>query len=120
MWAPVKTAKADYVLIQFGHNDVPGKGADRETVAETTYRENLTRYVAEARAAGAIPVLVTSIVRRNFTPDGKIKPDSLVPYVEAVRKLAAEENVPLLDLYSDFGASRTVGPIGIGRAQRHR
>jgi lysophospholipase L1-like esterase len=113
LWAPVETAKADYVLIQFGHNDVPGKGADRETVAETTYRENLARYVAEARAAGAIPVLVTSIVRRNFTPDGKIKPDSLVPYVQAVRKLAAEENVSLLDLYSlTLAQAERLGPSG--------
>src|SRR3954449_201709 len=89
LWAPALAAEPNYVLIQFGHNDVPGKGPDRETDAKTTYRENIARYVDEARAAGAIPVLVTSIVRRNFTPDGKIKADSLVPYVTEVRALAA-------------------------------
>lgn len=113
LWAPVMNAKADYVLIQFGHNDVPGKGEDRETVPETTYRDNLARYVAEARATGAAPVLVTSIVRRNFTPDGRIKPDSLVPYVKVVRELAAEEKVPLLDLYSlTLAQAERLGPSG--------
>jgi len=52
------------------------------------------------RPAGAKPVLITSIVRRNFDADGKIKRDSLVPYVEAVRELAAAKGVPLLDLYA--------------------
>jgi pectinesterase len=81
LWAPALAPKPDYVLIQFGHNDVPGKGPARETDAATTYRENLTRYIEEVRAAGGTPVLVTSIVRRNFTPEGKIKRDSLAPYV---------------------------------------
>ncbi len=94
------TDKADYVLIQFGHNDSPGKGPERETDPATTYRANLIRYIDEARAAGAKPVLVTSIVRRVFDDAGKIKADSLVPYVEATRAVAAEKNVPLMDLYS--------------------
>jgi lysophospholipase L1-like esterase len=45
-------------------------------------------------------VLVTSIVRRAFTDDGKIKRDGLVPYVEVVRELGAAERVPLIDLYA--------------------
>src|SRR5262245_33600096 len=72
LWQPALAAKPDYILIQFGHNDVPGKGPDRETDAATTYRANLARYIDEARAVGAKPVLVTSIVRRNFEPDGTI------------------------------------------------
>jgi lysophospholipase L1-like esterase len=100
LWAPALAARPNFILIQFGHNDGPGKGADRETDPQTTYRENLARYVEEARAIGAEPVLVTSIVRRNFTPDGKIKVDSLAPYVEVVRSLASEKKVPLIDLYT--------------------
>ncbi len=100
LWAPAVAAKADYILIQFGHNDGPGKGADRETDPATTFRENIARYADEALASGAKPVLVTSIVRRVFTADGKVKRDSLVPYVEAVRALAAERKLPLIDLYS--------------------
>ncbi len=111
LWEPALTAHAHYILIQFGHNDVPGKGADRETGAATTYRANLARYIDEARAAGATPVLVTSIVRRNFAPDGKIKRDSLEPYVEAARSLAAEKDVRVLDLYDHtLRQAETLGP----------
>jgi pectinesterase len=99
LWAPALTGKPNYILIQFGHNDGPGKGPDRETDPKTTFRENMSRYIDEARAAGAQPVLVTSIVRRVFDEDGKVKRDSLVSYVEAVRELAAAQKVPLIDLY---------------------
>ncbi len=113
LWAPALAAKPDYILIQFGHNDVPGKGPDRETVAATTYRANLARYLSEAREAGATPVLVTSIVRRNFTPDGKIVRDSLAPYVAAVRQLASDEHVLLLDLYNlTLAQAESLGPAG--------
>lgn len=99
-WAPALTARPDYILIQFGHNDGPGKGLGRETDPKTTYRANLIRYIAEARGAGAKPVIVTSIVRRVFTDDGHIRPDSLVPFVEAARLVAAEMQVPLMDMYA--------------------
>jgi lysophospholipase L1-like esterase len=99
-WEPATAGKPDYVLIQFGHNDGPGKGPDRETDPKTTFRENMARYIDETRAAGAQPILVTSIVRRVFTPDGTIKRDSLVPYVDVVRELAVEKNVPLIDLHA--------------------
>ena len=113
LWAPAVAGKPDYILIQFGHNDGPGKGEDRETNPNTTFRENMTRYVEEARAAGAQPVLVTSIVRRVFTEDGKIRRDSLVPYVEAVRELAAALKVPLIDLYSlTLAQAERLGPDG--------
>jgi lysophospholipase L1-like esterase len=98
-WPPALAVKAHYILIQFGHNDVPGKGADRETEPGTTYRANLNRYVTDARAAGATPILVTSIVRRNLTDDGAVRPDSLVPYVMAMRAFAREQRVLLMDLY---------------------
>ena len=121
-WEPVLAAHPDYILIQFGHNDGPGKGPERETDPQTTFRENLARYIAESQAAGAKPVLITSIVRRNFTPDGKIKPDSLVPYVDVVRELAAEKNVPLMDLYAlTLKQAEDLGPAGaesIGRRDK--
>jgi lysophospholipase L1-like esterase len=113
LWAPASAGKPDYILIQFGHNDGPGKGPDRETDPKTTFRDHMARYVAEARAAGAQPVLVTSIVRRVFTPDGKIKRDSLVPSVEAVRELAMELKVPLVDLYAEtLAQAESLGPDG--------
>jgi pectinesterase len=98
-WADALARKGDYYLIQFGHNDEPGKGPERETDPDTTYRQNMTRYVDEARAAGAKPVLVTSLVRRIYNEDGTIR-TTQTPYVETVRKLAAEKRVPLVDLHA--------------------
>jgi lysophospholipase L1-like esterase len=119
-WKPAVDGKANYILIQFGHNDCPGKGPDRETDAATTYRANLTQYINEARAAGAVPVLVTSIVRRTFAQDGTIKADCLVPYVEQTRQLAGETKTALLDMYGHTKelserigreASESLGPV---------
>ena len=112
-WAKAIAARPAYILIQFGHNDVAGKGPARETDPATTYRANMDRYIEEARAAGAQPVLVTSIVRRNFTPEGKIRVDSLAPYVAQVRGLAADKKVPLIDLYSlTLDQAEKLGPEG--------
>src|SRR5438067_799223 len=88
-WKKVLAAKPAWVLIQFGHNDMPGKGPARETDPNTTYRENMARYVDEARAVGAVPILVTSMARRTFD-NGRIRGE-LAPWVEAVKKVAAEK-----------------------------
>lgn len=97
-WQRVLDVRPTHVLIQFGHNDQPGKGPHRETDAATTYRENLARFVDEARAAGALPILVTSLTRRGFE-NGKLV-DILGPYAAAMRIVAAEKQVPLVDLYA--------------------
>ncbi len=97
-WKKVLDLKPDYVLIQFGHNDQPGHG-DRETDPQTTYKQYMTQYVDEAKAAGIKPVLVTSLSRRQWTADGKIK-SSLTPWVDVVKAIAAEKNVPLIDLHA--------------------
>lgn len=96
-WKNALAEHPDYVLIQFGHNDQPGKGPERETDPATSYREFLARYVSEARAAGAKPVLLTSLARRGWR-GGKIAQPDLQPYVEAARAVAAEQHVPLVDL----------------------
>src|SRR5438445_556585 len=100
-WEPALAFKGDYYLIQFGHNDEPGKGPERETDPATTFTANMARYVDEVRAQGGRPILVTSLVRRNFDPTnpGRIK-SSLWPYVEAVKKLAAAKKIPLIDLHA--------------------
>jgi pectinesterase len=98
-WEEALAKKGQYYLIQFGHNDEPGKGPDRETDPSTTFRENIARYVDDARAIGAKPVLVTSLVRRIYNQDGTIR-TTQTPYVEAVRALAKEKNVPLVDLHA--------------------
>ena len=60
-WEQVLELNGDYVLIQFGHNDQPGKGPARETDPAGTFRENLRRFVDEVRAYGGTPVLLTSL-----------------------------------------------------------
>ena len=97
LWDQVLAAKPDYVLIQFGHNDQPGKGPARETDPATTYRDELRRFIDEARAAHAFPILVTSVARRTFE-GGKLI-STLLPYVEAVHAVSEEKNVPVVDLH---------------------
>ncbi len=109
-WDKVLRTGADYVLLQFGHNDQPGKGPERETEPETTYRANMQRYVEEARAAGMQPVLVTSLTRRQFNKAGKIE-STLTPYAVVVADLAAKLKVPLIDLHTlSIAAAEQAGP----------
>ncbi len=98
-WTKALALKGDYYLIQFGHNDEPGKPGRSTTEAE--YRGYLERYVDETRAAGATPVLVTSLVRRQFkTPDNAhLITSSLQNRAEIVRAIAREKNVPLVELH---------------------
>ena len=109
--------EARYVLIQFGHNDQPGKPG-RSTDLATEFPANLKRYVEETRAAGAIPVLVTPLTRRQFR-DGRLI-DDLAPWAEAVRRVAAEMRVPLVDLHArSTGAVQSLGAAAATRlAQR--
>lgn len=96
-WESAMQFKPDFVFIQFGHNDQPSKGPERATDPETTYRANLRRYIADARAAGAQPVLVTSVARRSFR-DGKAI-SNLWPWVDAMKAVGQEEAVPVIDLH---------------------
>jgi pectinesterase len=98
-WTEALAKRGDYYLIQFGHNDEPGKGPDRETDPQTTYRSHMERYVDESRAIGARPVLITSLVRRIYNEDGTIR-TTQTPYVEAVRTVARDKAVPLVDLHA--------------------
>lgn len=96
LWQKALTQHADYMLIQFGHNDQPGKGPARETDPDTTYAANMRRYIEQARAAGVRPVIVTSLSRRNYK-DGKLVQD-LTAYANAAKRVAIEEDVPVIDL----------------------
>ena len=90
-----KGYKNIYVLIQFGHNDMPGK-LGRSTDLKTEFPKFITQYVIEAKKAGAIPILITPLTRRNFK-NGVLEND-LIPWAEATRKVAKEQNVALIDL----------------------
>ena len=99
--APRQTAgdaqAGDWVMIQFGHNDQKIQWPQTYAEAATTYRAWLRTYIAEVRRRGATPLLVTSPERRNFDAQGHIVP-SLGDYPGAVRAVAREEGVALIDL----------------------
>jgi lysophospholipase L1-like esterase len=87
----------DWLFIQFGHNDEKKQWPQTYVEAHTTYKAYLKTFIAEARLRGATPVLVTPMQRRNFDPQGKIK-NTHGDYPQAVREVAAEEKVALVDL----------------------
>jgi lysophospholipase L1-like esterase len=87
--------RGDYLFIQYGHNDEKEKGEG--IGAFTSYKADLKKFVAEARRHGGNPVLITPVQRRSFDSAGKIT-NSHGDYPEAVRQVAREENVPLIDL----------------------
>jgi len=92
----------DWLLVQFGHNDMKDRAED----ALATYQTNLKRIVAQTRAKGGTPVLITSMERKSG-----VKAPTLAGYPEAVREVAREEGVALVDLNAMSGVLyRALGP----------
>ena len=90
--------KDDWVFIQFGHNDEKIEDSNRYASPNGLYRANLIRLVNETRAKGGNPILVTPVMRRKFDANGKFE-DTHGEYPDAVRAVAKELNVPLIDLH---------------------
>lgn len=101
-WKRTLEEKPDVVLIQFGHNDSHAKGRPEATDAAGDYRDFLRRYVDETRAASATPIFVTPMYRRTFDSDGKLT-DILKPYADAMKAVASEKKVALIDLHTASG-----------------
>jgi len=97
LWKPVvaNLKAGDYVFIQFGHNDEVSTKKSYTTEAE--FKKNLLRYVTEAQAKQAVPVLITPVARRKFDSAGHIV-SSHTAYSQVVRDVAKETKVPLIDL----------------------
>jgi lysophospholipase L1-like esterase len=114
-WADVETLLSDggayqatYVLIQFGHNDQPGKG-ERSTDLVTGFGPNMSRYARETKALGGVPVLITPLARRTFK--GPYLKDTLGPWAEATRAAATGQHAAFLDLHADsIAAVQAMGP----------
>jgi lysophospholipase L1-like esterase len=92
IWSLMK--KGDCLIIQFGHNDMKSKAAN----ALESYTDNLRAVVDKARSLGGIPILCTPVSRRTFDPAGLKIVNSFNGYPDAVRLVAKEKNVPLIDL----------------------
>ena len=147
-WPSVKSqmSKGDYLIIQFAHNDEKSNGLDvleynaylrakglpevtdlRGTCPNTTYKDNLRRYIDEARALGVTPILFAPISRKYFANDSTIRrngqhdlgdkfskiengvlyenqsvpaTDHSMDYVYQMRQVASEKNVPFIDMTS--------------------
>lgn len=99
LWKKALALKGNYYLILFGANNQPGKPGRSTSMA--TFVANMKQYVRDTRRIGAIPVLVTPMTRREWDKahPGKIK-SSLAPWAAAVRKIAAQQHVALIDLQS--------------------
>lgn len=117
LWeAVVADLKAgDVVLIQFGHNDaglindaqrargtIRGVGEESEAIDNQltgkpevvhSYGWYLRRFIADARAKGAHPVVASPVPRKRWTD--RINRDR---YAEWANAVASEEGVPFLDL----------------------
>ncbi|MDW8852774.1 rhamnogalacturonan acetylesterase [Flavobacterium sp. MMLR14_040] len=92
-----KLKKGDYVFIEFGHNDEKIEDSTRYTNPHTSYRYNLIKFIKESREKGAIPILLTSIARRNFNEKGVLVPTH-GEYPLETRLTAQEYKVPFIDL----------------------
>lgn len=98
------------VLLQFGHNDQPGKPG-RSTDLATEFGPNLAAYVNEVRATGHEILMITPLTRRTFK-DGQL-PNDLRPWAEAVIRVGKELGVPVLDLNaSSHAAVQALGQAG--------
>lgn len=90
-----KMKPGDYLFIEFAHNDQ--KQGACHVDPYTTYQDELRFYISEAKKKGGIPVLVTSTNRRKFDEEGNFV-NTLDEYPNAMRQLARDENILLIDL----------------------
>jgi lysophospholipase L1-like esterase len=123
----------DYVLIQMGHNDsgdlggakprgsLKGIGEETKDVPQLdghvetvhTFGWYLRKYIADARAKGATPILLTTTVRNVWT-NGQIERD--FGYNDFIRQIGAEQHVPVADMgalaankFQSLGQAKTAG-----------
>ncbi|MCX8481207.1 MAG: rhamnogalacturonan acetylesterase [Sediminibacterium sp.] len=100
--------EGDIIFIQFGHNDESIEKKDRYTTP-TEFKENLTKFIHQAKNVKALPILLTPVARRKFDSVGNVLETHKV-YSQLVREIALIENVYLIDLdkkstqlYQHFG-----------------
>lgn len=108
-WEKTLKLDGDYIFIQFGHNDQPGK--PKSSSADTEFRDNLKRMVTEARQRAMQPILVTPVARRTFQNGHATS--SLGPYAEAVVEVGKAMSVPVIDLHkASFELFEKLGDAG--------
>jgi lysophospholipase L1-like esterase len=118
IWNDSKQMSANYLFIQFGHNDQGAKD-DRATKSNVEFSIYLRKFINDARAINMKPVLITPVARRVFK-NGKVY-SKLTPYANSMIKIGKEINIPVIDLhrksieyFNILGPelSANLGPIG--------
>ena len=101
-WARTRASlkPGDVLLIQFGHND-GALDPERHTDPHDLYPTLLSNFVADAKKAGARPILVTPLPRYRFSDGKVVNTHGLYPAV--MREVARETGVPLVDM-TELGA----------------
>jgi lysophospholipase L1-like esterase len=99
LWDRALAIHPDYILIQFGANDGPGKGPLLADVPATTFSDTMRDDIREARAMGAIPVLVTPLPQRNYMDGKHVR--TLEDYAAAMRAVGKETGAAVLDLNAE-------------------
>ncbi len=102
-----KIKPGDYVFIQFGHNDEK-VGEDRHTDPGTTFDDNLRRFVNETREKGGIPVLLNSVVRRNFA-------DSKTAVADDDLRTNSSKNLVEGDTLIDTHGAYLLSPLNVAK-----
>ena len=99
LWDKVYNAvqPGDYVFIQFGHNDAKQSDSTRYAAPWGAYQDNLRTFVDGVREKGGTPVLLTPVARRWFK-DGKLDKECHGDYPAAMKAVAEEKGVTLLDI----------------------
>lgn len=92
--------EGDFLFIQFGHNDEKAEDPSRYTEPFSSYMKNLVLFVETARNHGASPVLITPLERRCFADERHLGMGAHSDYVAAMKQVAEQKEVPLVDLYS--------------------
>ncbi|MFH1500108.1 MAG: rhamnogalacturonan acetylesterase [Verrucomicrobiota bacterium] len=109
----------DWLVIQFGHNDQKIERPLVGTDPVGSYTDFLTRFVRDADRRGVNPVFATSIHRRRFEANGELV-DTLGDYPPAMRRLAVDFDVPLIDLHEQTGLLlQSLGPEASKELFRH-
>ncbi|MBE6869381.1 MAG: carbohydrate-binding protein [Ruminococcus albus] len=97
----------DYVLIQFAINDAGKSNADRYAPvcgnvnypSEGSYEWYMTQFINGAKAKGATPILVTTVIGMNAynSSSGRFT-NSYTDYCNACKNLANKYSIPCIDL----------------------
>ena len=85
-----KLQAGDYVVIQFGINDV-------NYSTEDFFASNMKKMVSDVRAKGAYPIIMSPIRRKYYDSPTQIH-NSYRGYPALNQKLATELNVPFIDM----------------------